>query len=124
HLLDQVSPPLRRKRPGQMLFCGSQHTLQADDEEILQKVCVDVPGTASHVFLFKTGNPFANGCLDFPLRFHTCLASCGIIARSLTSDGAYGRIVALSSHCSLPLGVCLICCLLRNSLHVSGTLVS
>jgi hypothetical protein len=60
-------------RPGvtvRLLFGGSQDALEADHEEVDDRVGVDVLGPPAHVLLLEARDPLADGGLDLPLRFH------------------------------------------------------
>jgi hypothetical protein len=68
HLLEQV-PPLLGREPGKLLFGGRQQTLKPDDHEIVEQECANVLGASSPVFPLNATDPFADGGLDFSLRF-------------------------------------------------------
>src|SRR5580693_10732832 len=69
YLLEQV-PPLLRRKFGQLLFGGSQQTLQADNDEIAVQIGVNILGATASVLLFKASDPLTDGGLDFSLGFH------------------------------------------------------
>jgi hypothetical protein len=69
NLLEQVSPFIGRD-PGELLFGGSQQTLEPDDDEIAEQVGVNVLRASAPVLLLEVGDPFADGGLNFALGFH------------------------------------------------------
>ena len=70
HLFEQVPPLVRRERLDELLFGRGEDAFQADHEQVADQVGVDVLGSPAHVFLLETADPFADGRLDFSLRFH------------------------------------------------------
>ena len=68
-----------------MLFCGGQHALKADDEEIAEQVGVNVLRSPAHIVLLKATNSFTNGGFDFSL---------GFMATQPSGDGGVGGIQA------------------------------
>ena len=69
YLLEQI-PPLLGREFGKLLLGGRQQTLEPDDDEIAEKVGVNVLGASASVFLLKATDPFADGGLDLSLGFH------------------------------------------------------
>ena len=50
-----------------MLFRGGQNTPQADHEQIVDQMRVDIFGSSAHLTLFKVTESFTNRGLDFSL---------------------------------------------------------
>ena len=69
-LLEKVAAFFGREGFDQMLFGGGEDTLEADDDEIVDEVGVDVLGAAAHVLLFEAAHAFGDGALDFALGHH------------------------------------------------------
>ncbi len=71
NLLQQVAPFLRREGLHQMLLGSRQDALQANHEQIINQMCVDVLGPPAHVLLLEMRHRFANRGFDLSLCFHT-----------------------------------------------------
>jgi hypothetical protein len=99
HLLQQVPPFFSGKRLDQVLLGGSQNALQADDEEIAEKVSVNVLGSAAHVILLEATDPLANGGFDLSVGFHGNVSLGSHGNRLEPKDGCQSRAVAFFSSC-------------------------
>ena len=55
---------------GKLLLGGRQQALQTHDDEIADQVGVNLFGTPSPIFLFKSTDSIADGGLDLSLGFH------------------------------------------------------
>lgn len=70
YLLEQFPALLCREGLTQVLFCRSQYTQKADQEQISDQVGANALGTSAHVILLETADPVADGGFDFSLSLH------------------------------------------------------
>ena len=70
-LLEQLRPAAVAiaVRIHQPLLRGRQHSLQVDEQLVLDEVGMHVPWPPTHIFLLKPRHRVADRCLDLPLRF-------------------------------------------------------
>src|ERR1041384_5649170 len=53
-----------------MLFGRGEHTLEPNDNEVIDQVHTDVRGPPAHVILLEMAHAIRNSAFDFALRFH------------------------------------------------------
>lgn len=68
--LEQIPPLLGLKRLDEMLFGRRQDTVESNDQQVSDQVCLDVLGSAAHVFLLEIRDSPADRGFHFSLRFH------------------------------------------------------
>ena len=101
NLLEQISPLLGWQRSDEMLFRRGQNASQADDQQIVDQVRVNVLRASAHVILFEADHPAAHRSFDFSLCFHddldgywhNCPAEAGMTATRKVSPLNHAPII-------------------------------